>query len=302
MEALKSDSRSLALAVHAALGHLDPARMRADMRAAMSERLSELSARASAVRDAAAAHHAGLTERLHEVAEVLRERSDLSDVRARLHEAYDQLGSELAALDVHVPTVRPSNHARSVYHMLSSTAVVVFVVIAPASWLLPVALSFAGAAWSLETVRRLFPGINGVIMRIFGPVAHPHEHQRINSGTWYVSGLAILAFIAEPWSCAVSVAVLGWGDPVAALVGRRWGRRRLLHGRTMEGTAAFIVAGALATGVTLALGYPGVPRIGGICLGAGLAGAAAELVSGRLDDNFTIPLATAACTALIAAL
>lgn len=303
-DAIKADSRALALAVHDALRDLDPTRLRDDMASAMTVRLTALEARASAVRDAAAAHHAGLTERLQELSEILRERTerpDFAELRRHLHDAYDRLWSELRAMDVHVPTVRPSNHFRSVYHMASSSAVVVLAVLAPPTWLLPLALGFAGAAWTLETLRRFFPGFNDSVMSLFGPVAHPHEHGRINSGTWYVSGLVILSALAEPWLCAVAVAILGWGDPVAALVGRRWGRTRLLHGRTLEGSLAFVVAGALAAGATLALGYPQMPRIVWICLGAGAAGGLAELGSGRLDDNFTIPLAAAASAALIAA-
>ncbi len=304
-ETIKADSRALALAVHATLRDLDPARMRDDMKASMAERLTALAGRAGSIRDAAAAHHAGLTDRLHHLAETLPHRSEQTDwveVRQRLHDAYDGLWAELRTLDVHVPTVRPSNHARSVYHMVSSSAVVVLIVLAPSSWLVPIALAFAVAAWTIETVRRAFPAFNRRVMQLFGPVAHPHEHKRINSGTWYVSGLVILGLLAEPWQCAVAVAVLGWGDPIAALVGRRWGRTRLIHGRTLEGTLAFVVAGALATAVTLLVAYPSITRVLWICLAAGAAGSVAELSSRRLDDNFTIPLATAAEAALIVGL
>ena len=123
-ETIKADSRALALAVHATLRDLDPARMRDDMKASMAERLTALAGRAGSIRDAAAAHHAGLTDRLHHLAETLPHRSEQTDwveVRQRLHDAYDGLWAELRTLDVHVPTVRPSNHARSVYHMVSSS-------------------------------------------------------------------------------------------------------------------------------------------------------------------------------------
>ena len=90
--------------------------------------------------------------------------------------------------------------------------------------------------------------------------------------------------------------VLAVADPMAALIGRRWGRTRLCQGRSLEGTAAFVVSGMIITMAVLAIFYPGL-GLGAMLLTAFLAsltGGIAELVSGRLDDNFTIPLAAAA--------
>lgn len=204
--------------------------------------------------------------------------------------------------EAHSPQMRPPNPARTIYHMLTSSAVVVLVVLAPADWLPPIAVVFAVTAWTLEALRHLFPRFNRVVMAVFGWVAHPHEAARINSGTWYVSGMVILAYTTPTWACAVAVAVLGWGDPVAALVGRRWGKTALLNGRTLQGTLAFVAAGAAAAGITLLIAYPETPRLAGIALGAAAAGGLAELVSRRLDDNFTIPLATALACAVVAGL
>ena len=89
---------------------------------------------------------------------------------------------------------------------------------------------------------------------------------------------------------------------MAALVGRRFGRIRLLNGRSLEGTLAFVVAATLAT-FTLFMVFHASMGLGvalGLAVAAAVFGAVAELVSLRVDDNFSIPLSAAAGVALLA--
>jgi phytol kinase len=108
--------------------------------------------------------------------------------------------------------------------------------------------------------------------------------------------------LGPAWRPAIAVAVMVWGlgDAAAALVGGFLGRHRFAHrlvegAKTLEGTAAMVVAGAIAAFVTLFL-YGGaswwVSLLAAVSL-APLAGAV-ELVSRRGSDTVTVPLATAA--------
>ncbi|MBK9710508.1 MAG: phosphatidate cytidylyltransferase [Kouleothrix sp.] len=104
---------------------------------------------------------------------------------------------------------------------------------------------------------------------------------------------------------------LTWGDAMAALVGRRFGRHRYrIWGsvRSWEGSAAlFVVAGAtIWLALTLLPGSglsPHAPAIGGgQALLAALAGAAAaaivEALSPHGTDNLSVPLVAAAVVLL----
>ena len=91
----------------------------------------------------------------------------------------------------------------------------------------------------------------------------------------------------------LGVAVLGFGDPLAAIVGRRFGRTPIRAGRTLEGSLAFVAAGGGAGLVALAVFTPEVPHAVGVALTAAVSGALAELFSQDVDDNLTIPLAAA---------
>ena len=114
--------------------------------------------------------------------------------------SYEALAESLHALDIHVPSLRPTNYARNIFHVgwgLVVIGLVRFVV--PQSLMLPVALAAAAGAWTLETTRRLCPPVNRMCMWILGRFAHPHEVWRVNSATWYVTALCGLAAIGAKW-------------------------------------------------------------------------------------------------------
>jgi dolichol kinase len=191
---------------------------------------------------------------------------------------------------------RPTNVTRSTFHVASGVIALALIALLPSrGWLVAASGAFAVAAWSMEIARRQSRAVNERLMRLFSPVAHAHERHEVNSSTWYVTALLLLAVLAPPPAAAVAVVVLAIGDPMAALIGRRYGRHRLASGRSLEGALTFVLtAGVAAWGALALIGVaPGTARIFIAAAGA-VAGAAAELSSSRLDDNFTIPVASAA--------
>lgn len=108
--------------------------------------------------------------------------------------------------------------------------------------------------------------------------------------------------LGPAWRPAIAVAVMVWGfgDAAAALVGRFCGRHRVAHrliegAKTIEGTAAMVVAGAIAAFVTLFV-YGDASWWVSLLAALSLApvAAAVELFSRRGSDTVTVPLATAA--------
>lgn len=159
---------------------------------------------------------------------------------------------------------------------------------------------FMAFAWTLEFTRARSPAWNNVLMKILGPIAHPHERTRVNSSTWYATALFVIAVVFPRPACAVGVAVLALADPAAGYIGRRWGRTPIRHGRSLEGSVAFVVAGTFAAVLALTVFHPGPwSTVLGQAIAAAIAGAVVEIVSTRLDDNLTIPIA--ACTAAVLA-
>lgn len=194
---------------------------------------------------------------------------------------------------------RPANVARTIFHVGSGAVALGFVRILPSrGWLIAAAGAFAFFAWTCETLRRRSPAINARLMRFFGPVAHAHEWRQVNSATWYATALLLMALVVPAPAAELGVIVLAVADPAAGFFGRRFGRRRLASGRSLEGALAFAITGAAAafTWMSAAHTYPGSHLL--LAVVAGLVGAAVELLVSRVDDNLAIPLGTSLAVGL----
>ncbi|MCB9703370.1 MAG: hypothetical protein H6711_15875 [Myxococcales bacterium] len=305
-------ARELALEIFALLRDLDPAGWREGLATAARERLERVSAQLRELLDLAPSGESfiGLRERLGELAGILDEytpslaagapRETWMRLRGLLVPRYDALAQVLRDLEVHVPSLRPTNYKRNLFHVSSALLSVLLVeVVLTQPGLVKASAAFAIWAWGCEIVRRRSPAVNRALMKVMGPVAHPHEHWRINSATWYATAVFLLALTGEPIVQITGVAVLGAADPLAAIVGRRYGRHKLVNGRSLEGSLTFVAAGALVTFALLATLHPLTPAQAAlVALGGALPGSLAELFSRRIDDNFSIPL-TAAGGALL---
>lgn len=327
---LALESQAVAEELYALLRAMEPARWRQEVEPSLRARLDALNARLQSLLDrseppptleAAAERRpevdprAVLRARWETVRGVLQEvslpatgaadaermRAQWERLRRELLPAYEAVAAALKVESVHVPSLRPSNLTRKAFHLASGIFVLILLQhILPPPWVVPVAGSCVALAWSMEISRRFSERANAWMMWLFGPVAHPHERYRVNSATWYTTALVILAAFTPQMAAALAVIVLGAADPAAAIVGRRFGRLTILNGRTLEGTLAFIVAGALASVVVLNLYWPSLSwlQMASIAAAAAAPGAVAELVSERVDDNLTIPLTVGASVTL----
>lgn len=297
--------REIALQLHEILSEIDAARWRDEMEAALRARLAAVQAHLE--RGQGSARLAALGHTLRD--ELHRLEQSSADLRTRwlafkqrLQPAYMTLAAHLRAESIHVPSLRPTNYARNLFHVGSaSVALLAIEALRSPLLLFCLALAWGTFAWSMEILRRVRPSANVTLMKFFGPVAHPHETHRVNSATWYATALVLLATTGSGLLCAVAVAVLGVGDPMAAVIGRRFGRVKLMHGRSLEGTLGFLVSGWLIAFAVLRLFHAGALGAGPaalVALAAAGAGALAELASLRVDDNFSIPLSAASAAAV----
>ncbi len=154
---------------------------------------------------------------------------------------------------------------------------------------------------AFEVLRRQKHGFSAFLLRIFGPIIRAKECQASFSltGSTYMLAAALIVCLIFPKPIAViSLSIMLVGDTAAALIGRRFGKTKILD-KSLEGCAAFLLA---ALGVVIALTFiaefPHRFMIAGLF--ASITATATELISGalNLDDNLTITL-TAACTMLL---
>lgn len=147
-------------------------------------------------------------------------------------------------------------------------------------------------AISLDLARYLSPQIGSVFYKIFGFLLRRHEvdeEKRNLNGATYVLISALISVLIFPkviFITAFSMLIIG--DTLAALIGRKFGKHKLLF-KSLEGTLAFFVGSSLVVLFTPKVGnFPEEFIIGFI---GAFIGAIVENVSSHyVDDNLSIPL------------
>jgi dolichol kinase len=128
--------------------------------------------------------------------------------------------------------------------------------------------------------------------RIFGFMLRKHERdnraKNLNGATWFLMTATFCVAIFPKYVTVTSFAILVFSDTAAALIGRRFGRRRF-RGRSFEGSVAFVVAALFVIVLTPKIEYHFGEYL--ICAFAATTGATAEVLScDKIDDNISIPI------------
>jgi len=313
-KAVSTEIELLARELFALLEAIDPSRWRDELEPALRAKVAQLVAHLKALiarpEITEDPRFVALRKRLTNLNELIEEsmpdveghsarmRAEWDAFRERLQPAYEELAANLRGLNtVPLPSLRPTNYARNAFHIASGIGCILLVqhVLTP-TMTIAVAGFFTVLGWTFEFTRRRFAFMNRFLMWMLGPFAHPHERHRINSSTWFTSALFLLSLTSEPIAISVALAVLAFGDPFAAIVGRRWGRTKLVNRRSLEGSTAFAVIGGAAAVVVLLVYAPGMGfgAMLATALAASVFGAVAELFCNTVDDNLAVPLAAAA--------
>ena len=153
----------------------------------------------------------------------------------------------------------------------------------------------AVVALSIEAARLASPRLNQWLVDHFSLLLKEQERYEPAAATYFVTA-ALLVFVLFPQGVAVAaVAFTALGDPLAGLVGEAFGERRWVWGKSLEGSLA-CVAGCLAVGLGLSWTPLGlgvfVTLVGVFCA------TLVEALPLPVDDNLSIPLASAAAMAL----
>lgn len=144
--------------------------------------------------------------------------------------------------------------------------------------LLPIAL----ATLAIDVLRLVHPPCFRSLYKRYGFLLREHESGTFTGATYMLSAslLSILCFEKDIAVAAISFLILG--DMVAALIGKSYGRVRILD-KTLEGSLVCFFTCILIAMV--------IPQMG---LGIGLLGAlvatVVELLPIPVDDNLLIPL------------
>ena len=135
-----------------------------------------------------------------------------------------------------------------------------------------------------ESVERRTPWVNRLFVR---------AEERVRESAMIPYAIAaLLTILTMPKRAAlVGIYTLGIADPLAAIVGIRYGRHQIAHNRSIEGSLTFFVVASAIAGLVLGWDTDASSlRLAGSAATIALVAAACEAVPLRIDDNLTIPL------------
>lgn len=257
--------------------------------------------------------------------QIQRGLSDLNEAitaqspRARIMAYYDELSRDyeqwLAAFKararavgmttpVRASSAKPLIRARTLFHIaMGVMAVSLYQFVITRTQAIIILYSLMSVVVGLEVTRRIWARWNHILLTspVFHPIARAREYHKVNSSTWYLCALCIVAPLFSQPAVSIAVLILAIADPAAAWIGRRYGSRKLYRQKSYVGTLTFFMTGFVVAGAFLVGLWPAIPMaraLGAAALCACVA-AVAELFSERIDDNFTVPIAGAIAASVL---
>ena len=161
-----------------------------------------------------------------------------------------------------------------IYFFLEKPTMLIFVGI-----LVGISIAIEGVKWFSMSFRDFF-------FQTFAPILRRDEQKgAITGATYYIISAFLCILLFSKTLAVVCIFFMVLGDLAAALVGKKWGKTKLLGTKSLEGSAAcFVVCAAIAL-ITL-------NPVTGI-IGA-LVATIVEMLPFPIDDNLTVPLVSGA--------
>ena len=171
-----------------------------------------------------------------------------------------------------------------------------------ANWIM---LAFFAVPFAIVLFFAMFPG-NPISDSKLGELTNDMGH-RYGLFLYVVSICLLVAFFFDHWLAAtIAIVAMTRGDGFGSIIGRKYGKHKLLHGKSLEGSlavfgATFIVSliivafyGFLATQGLFGVHFrgPTVEMVAGIgyCLVAGVLASVIEAAAPGDFDNLLIPM------------
>jgi len=162
----------------------------------------------------------------------------------------------------------------------------------------------------LDIVRLRSPRVNRHFMIIFRALLRGGEASTLNSSTYFLIAASVVFALCDKSIAAIALAFVAVGDPVAGMVGERWGKLRVsseegtpsdfakfprnlkfrgMRGKSLEGSSACFGACLVVGVIFAAVAHVAlwVVVVGAICA------TVIEFLSLPVNDNRSMPLVAA---------
>ncbi len=178
---------------------------------------------------------------------------------------------------------------RRLFHLTAGSTIPLAGIFTPETVMVWALAALSAGGLGMDLARFRIGWLNRVFLGWLAPLLKSNEASRVTGATYMaLAALAVFLVFERPVAVA-ALLFLSFGDPAAALAGRRMPGPRVF-GKSPGGTAAFIAVSWAVVGALVATGV--VEYHWGFMAGAVAAGLA-ELAPLPIDDNLTVPIAAA---------
>lgn len=180
---------------------------------------------------------------------------------------------------------------RRIWHFSGVMAMVALYFFMDEKQALTLALAVSTTLIGLDLIRLFIPSLNKKLIVVFGPFLRAHETNHLTAATYMLIGVTFsVAFFPKPVAL-LSLLMLSFADPLAAVVGIKYGKDRLIGKKTLQGSLAALVACFLLSLAYFTYYQLFTDRLLLASLLAGVIGALSELIPVfKWDDNLTFPI------------
>lgn len=206
-------------------------------------------------------------------------------------ESVDEDGKETVA-----PTAHRSHLqiGRRLFHFLNGSAIAtLYAVLLTRKQAVYILGTLACVLYLFEQIRINYPELSDKIGWINRALLRAEEQLKESAAVPYAMGILLTILTFPKIVALIAIYTLAIGDPLSALVGIKFGKHRIVPGKTIEGTLAFLTACGVCSFVVLSLALGGPSwQFFGVSLMIGIISSVYETLPLRIDDNLTIPLFT----------
>lgn len=136
------------------------------------------------------------------------------------------------------------------------------------------------------TFENLYNKVFGVILR---EDEKNFKRNLFTGGTYYAIGIFLSVLLFPKEVAVFSILVMIWCDTMAALMGKRFGKKKLIGNKTIEGSIAFFLTGVLLV-FTLQYVFPDFNFYKAGFVTVFLAAVFEQLSFIRINDNLSLPV------------
>jgi diacylglycerol kinase (CTP) len=183
---------------------------------------------------------------------------------------------------------------RRIFHMMNGSIIaMLYLFYLEKSDLVTFLGIIASVIFIAEQVRLKYPELSDFFSKMNNLLYRAEEQFEIASAMPYAASCLLVVFAFPKAIAIITVLFLALGDPLAAIVGIKYGKHKITSNRSMEGSIAFFWISFAICFFIMKYFHDNIWQILLFAFFGGIIGLVADFIETRLDDNITIPFISA---------